>query len=59
MDRQCGIETRSDGVRICSVHKTRLKQRTAKQVSAEDAGIFSALYCPESKRTVTLPSPSL
>jgi hypothetical protein len=59
MDRQCGIETRPDGVRICSVHKKRLKQRTAKSAPVEDAGIMTALYCPESKRTVALPSPTL
>jgi len=57
MDRPCGIETRDDGVKICSVHKNRLKLRSPKMSKGEPVEIAAALFWPESGRTVPLPAP--
>jgi hypothetical protein len=60
MNRTCSIETRDDGVRVCSVHGDRLKQRTVEAKSElGGARIYSTLYCPESKQTIPIPTPSV
>ena len=55
---QCGVETRKDGTKICSLHKQPLLETTVLEHAPEGnpyPTIDSSFLCPVSERVIITP----